>query len=588
LTGEHLVRRLTAIFAADVAGYSRLTGMDEEGTHVRLKDHLRLLIDPKITAYRGRTVKNTGDGLLAEFSSVVDAMRCAVDVQRGMAERNSDVPPANRIEFRIGINVGDVIEDNGDIFGDGVNVAARIEAVAEPGGICVSDDAHRQLRDKLDILFDDAGEQNLKNIERPVRVFRVIDQTTPGRQRLALALPDKPSVAVLPFDDLSATPEHGYFADGIVEDITMALSRFGELFVIARNSSFQYKGKATDVREVGRDLGVRYVLQGSVRRARDRLRISAQLIDATTGGHCWAERYDRKLEEVFAVQDEVVATIVAILAAHVRKAEAERTRTKPPNNWRAYDHYLQAAEAFASLVTSFNVEDVYEARRLLQLSIDIDPNYARSYALLANTHDVTYVNRLDRDYLNPAALDLASQFARKAVQLDPNLPEAHAILGFVLAFKHQHDASIASIERARALNPNYIDWRFGYPLVLAGHSMRAIEVIKTYMRLDPFHPPLASLFLGLAQYMLKEYSQALAVLRDFVFRVPQLPWGHLYLAMTHARLGQIEEARAEIAEVLRIDPDIRISWPVRTLTAFKHAKDDKHFYDALRRAGLPE
>ncbi len=588
MTGEHLVRRLTAIFAADVAGYSRLTGMDEEGTHVRLKEHLRLLIDPKIAAHRGRIVKNTGDGLLAEFSSVVDAMRCAVDVQRGMAERNSDVPPNNRIEFRIGINVGDVIEDNGDIFGDGVNVAARLEAIAEPGGICVSDDAHRQLRDRLDIVFDDAGQQNLKNIERPVRVFRVMDRVAPARQRPALALPDKPSIAVLPFQDLSANPEQEYFADGVVEDITMALSRFGELFVIARNSSFQYKGKATDVREVGRDLGVRYVLEGSVRRAGDRLRISAQLIDAITGGHRWAEHYDRKLEEVFAVQDEVVGTIVAILAAHVRKAEAERTRTKPPNNWRAYDYYLQAAEAFASLVTSFNVEDVYEARRLLQLSIDIDPNYARSYALLANTHDVTYVNRLDRDYLNPAALDLASQFARKAVQLDPNLPEAHAILGFVLAFKHQHDASIASIERALALNPNYIDWRFGYPLVLAGHSRRAIEVIKTYMRLDPFHPPLASLFLGLAHFMLKEYSQALAVLRDYVFRVPQLPWGHLYLAMTHARLDQVEEARAEIVELLRIDPDIRISWPARTLTAFKHAKDDKHFYDALRKAGLPE
>ena len=384
------------------------------------------------------------------------------------------------------------------------------------------------------------------------------------------------------------TREHGYFADGIVEDITMALSRFGELFVIARNSSFQYKGKLTDVREVGRELGVRYVLEGSVRRAGDRLRISARLIDAATGGHRWAEHYDRKLEDVFAVQDEVVSTIVAVLAAHVRKAEAERTCTKPPNNWRAYDYYLQAAESFAALVTSFNVEDVYEARRLLQLSIEIDPNYARSYALLANTHDVTYVNRLDRDYLNPAALELACQFARKAVQLEPNLPEAHAILGFVLAFKHQHDASIASIERGRALNPNYIDWRFGYPMVLAGHSRRAIELIETYMRRDPFHPPLASLFLGLAQYMLKEYSQALAELRDFVFRVPQLPWGHLYLAMTNVRLGQVEEARAEVAALLRIDPDIRISCPVRTLTAFKHAKDDKHFYDALRKAGLPE
>jgi adenylate cyclase len=588
LTAEHLVRRLTAIFAADVAGYSRLTGFDEEGTHVRLKEHLRVLIDPKIASHRGRIVKHTGDGLLAEFGSVVDAMRCAIDVQRGMAERNSDVPPDDRIEFRIGINVGDVIEDNGDIFGDGVNVAARLEAIAKPGGICVADDAHRQLRDKLDVVFEDVGEQNLKNIDRPVRVFRVMDRVATARQRPALALPDKPSIAVLPFQNLSADPEQEYFADGIVEDITMALSRFGELFVIARNSSFQYKGKATDVRDIGRDLGVRYLLEGSVRRAGPGLRITAQLIDAITGGHCWAERYDRKLEEVFAVQDEVVATIVAILAAHVRKAEAERARTSPPNNWRAYDYYLQAAEAFTSFVTSFSVEAIYEARRLLQLSLAIDPNYARSYALLANTHDATYVNRLDGDCLNPATLDLALELARKAVQLDPNLPEAHAILGFELTFKHRHDASMASVEKALALNPNYTDWRFGYPLVLSGHSRRAIDVLKAHMRLDPFHPPFGLLLLGLAHFMLKEYPQALSVLRDYVSRVPQLPWGHLYLAMTHARSGQVEEAREEIAEVLRIDPNVTIAGTARTLTTFKHAKDDKHFYDALRKAGLPE
>src|SRR5258707_867553 len=268
LTREHLVRRLTAIFAADVAGYSRLTGLDEEGTHVRLKEHLRVLIDPKVAAHRGHIIKNTGDGLLAEFNSVVDAMRCAVDVQRGMAERNSDVPPGNRIEFRIGINVGDIIEDNGDIFGDGVNIAARLEAIAEPGGICVSDDAHRQRRDKLDIVFDDAGEQNVKNIERPVRVFRVMDRVGVGRQRPTLALPNKPSIAVLPFQNLSADPEQEYFADGVVEEITMALSRFHWLFVIARNSSFTYKGRAIDVKQVGRELGVRYVLEGGVRKAR--------------------------------------------------------------------------------------------------------------------------------------------------------------------------------------------------------------------------------------------------------------------------------------------------------------------------------
>jgi TolB-like protein len=273
----------------------------------------------------------------------------------------------------------------------------------------------------------------------------------------APTLPDRPSIAVLPFANLGSNSEQEYLADGIVEDIITELSRFGELFVIARNSSFQYKGKAVDVRQVARELGVRYLLEGSLRRAGDRIRIAAQLIDAMSGGHRWAERYDRKIEDVFAVQDEVVATIVAILAAHVRKAEAERTRTKPAGSWQAYDYYLQAAEAFASFTTSFNVEDIYEARRLLQMSLAIDPNYARSYALLASTHDAVYVNRLDSDHLNAAALDLAHQFARKAVQLDSNLPEAHAVLGFVLMFKHQHDASIASIEKALALNPNNVD-----------------------------------------------------------------------------------------------------------------------------------
>jgi class 3 adenylate cyclase len=288
LIGEQLVRRLTAIFAADVAGYSRLTSLDEEGTHIRLKEHLRVLIDPKVAAHRGHIVKNTGDGLLAEFNSVVDAMRCAVDVQRGMAERNSDVPPNNRIEFRIGINVGDIIEDDGDIFGDGVNVAARLEAIAEPGGICVSDDAHRQLRDKLDIVFDDAGEQKLKNIGRPVRVFRVRDRGAAASQRPTLALPDKPSIAVLPFTNMSGDPEQDYFADGMVEEIITALSHFRQLFVIARNSSFTYKGRAVDVKQVGRELGVRYVLEGSVRKAANRVRITGQLVD-TAPGHIFGQ-----------------------------------------------------------------------------------------------------------------------------------------------------------------------------------------------------------------------------------------------------------------------------------------------------------
>jgi adenylate cyclase len=405
-----------------------------------------------------------------------------------------------------------------------------------------------------------------------------------------LPLPDKPSIAILPFTNLSSDPEQDYFADGIVEDITTELSRFGELFVIARNSSFQYKRRAVDVRQVGRELGVRYVLEGSVRRSGDRLRISAQLIDAASGAHRWAERYARKLKDVFAVQDEVVGTIVAILAAHVRKAESERTRTKPPSHWQAYDYYLQANEAFTSFATSFDVERIYETRRLLQQSLAVDPGYARSYALLANTHDAVYVNRLDGDHLKPAVLDLAHRHACKAVELDPNLPEAHAEVGHVLTFMFQHDASVVSIEKAVALNPNYVDWRFGWPLALGGHPRRALDLLHTYMRLDPFHPPLVHFFVGVAHFVLGDYSRALEVLGAYVSRAPQLPFSSAWswLAATHAQLGQIEEARAAIAEVLRVNPNASIAKSARKLVVFKHANDGEPYFEGLRKAGMPE
>jgi adenylate cyclase len=406
--------------------------------------------------------------------------------------------------------------------------------------------------------------------------------------RPALVLPDKPSIAVLPFVNLSADPEQDYFADGIVEDIITELSRFGELFVIARNSSFQYKGKAVDVREVGRELGVRYVLEGSVRRGGDRLRISAQLIDATSGIHRWAERYDRKIEDVFAVQDEVVHTIVALLAAHVRKAEVERARTKPPSSWQAYDYYLQGADAHLSFMSSFSVEDLRETRRLLQRSLSIDPGYARSYALLAHLQQHAWLAPLDGDFLNSDALDEAHGLARKAVGLDPNLPLAHAVLGHILAFKRQHEAAIVEIDRAIALNPNYVDWRLGLALVHAGQSRRAIDLLEAYMRLDPFYSPVASASLGLAHYMLEQYAQALAALRDCVSRSPNLRAGHNWLAATYARLGQLEEARAAVAEVLRIQPDFTIGGTARWTMPFKSAQDGEHLFEGLRMAGVPE
>ena len=406
--------------------------------------------------------------------------------------------------------------------------------------------------------------------------------------RAALALPDKPSIAVLPFTNLNSDREQEYLADGIVEDIITELSRFGDLFVIARNSSFQYKGKAPDVRQVGRELGVRYVLEGSVRRGGDRIRVSAQLIDTTAGTHRWAEHYDRRLEDVFSVQDEVVRTIVTILAAHVRKAETERARAKPPSSWQAYDCYLQAVEALASFHSSLSVEGLYETRRLLQRSLAIDANYARSYAVLANTYHAAWVNPLNSEFLNPGVLDRAHQFARKSLQLDANLPLAHACLGTVLQWQGEHEASVAEFERAIALNPNYVDWRFGAALMYAGNSRRAIDILEASMRLDPFYGSMTECILGAAHYMLRQYVQAMQVLRNCVSRAPNLRSAHVWLAATYARLELLKDARAEVVEVLRLEPSYTIAGTTRRIIAFKQAKDAKHFFDGLHKAGLPQ
>jgi adenylate cyclase len=588
-------RRLAAILAADVAGYSRLMGVDEEGTLERLKAHRRELIDPKITEHRGRIVKTTGDGILVEFASAVDAARCAVELQRAMAERASGTPQDKRIEIRIGIHVGDIIIDHDDIFGDGVNIAARLEGIAEPGGITISGAVHEQVRDRLPYGFDDCGDQSMKNIVRPVRVYRVrangsaiaSSVATRPSPDVSLTVPDKPSIAVLPFQNMSGDPEQGYFADGITADIITELSRFSELLVIAPNSSFQYKGKSVDVRQVGRELGVLYVLEGSIRRNRDRVRISVQLIDAATGAHRWAERYDRELEDIFAVQDEVARTIVAILSAYVNKAEVERTLLKPPTAWQAYDYYMRATDTFASYWASFRVRDLYETRRLLQHSLSVDPNYARAYVTLSLTYTTAWFNPLDADHLSPAALDRAYQLALKGVQLDPNLPEGHAQLGVVLASKRQHEASVGEFERAIALNSNYSDWRFALCLVLAGEPKRAIAVCSTHMRLDPFYPPWVPGWLGLAYYMLERYLEALTPLRECVSRAPDFQAGHSWLAATYAQLGRLEEARPEAAEVLRIEPSYTIHrTPV--ITALKRSRDADLLRMGLRKAGLSE
>jgi len=578
-------RRLSAIFVADVAGYSRLMGADEEDTHARLNEHLSALLHPEIKKHGGRLIRSAGDGMLVEFASVVSAMRCAVAIQRGMIIRNADVRIEKRIEFRIGINAGDIIIEGGDIFGDGVNVAARLEALCEPGGICVSQRVREDTHDKVDVEFEDSGEHQLKNIARPVRVYRVSFGNAAARP--TLALPDKPSVAVMPFENMSRDPEQEYFADGISEDIITELSRFSDLFVIARNSSFRYKGRAVDLRQVGRELGVRYVLEGSVRRGNDRVRITALLIDAASGVHRWAERYDQKLKDVFTIQDDVARTIAAILVAHVNMAEAERTLLKPPATWQAYDHYMRAAAAWISFQSSWQMSELLRTRGHLADSLAIDAKYARCYAMLASTHRVAWLNPLNDEYLSPTILDLAIKLSRTAIALNPTLPEAYAELGYNIIRKRDFDAATAAAERALALNPNFADYRLAQIFYSVGEPARAIAIAKLQMRLDPFHPHFAPLMAGVAHYHLKEYHDAQHWLTEAIGRAPNHQYGHAFLAATYAQLGRMEDARAEASEVLRLNPRYSINGTQTHVSILKRAEDLEHLVDGLRKAGLP-
>ena len=412
-------------------------------------------------------------------------------------------------------------------------------------------------------------------------------QTETGAAREFGLLRDRPSVAVLPFVNLSGDAQQEYFSDGITEDVITELSRFSELMVIARNSTFQYKGKSFDVRQIGRELGARYVLEGGVRRDGKRVRITAQLIDSVSGAHRWAERYDRKITDVFAIQDEVARAIVALLAAHVNKAEAERTLLKPPATWEAYDYYMRGADICSLHSRTGVVASLYEARRLLEQSIAVDPTYARAHAMLSWTHWWTYVEPLDGEYLRPSGLDQALDLAKKAVQLDPELPQAHAQLGWVLVWKRRHEEAIAAFERAFALNPNLVNNRFALTLVFAGQPATAINVLQANIRLDPFQRDTWLGFMANACYMLKRYQEAVPLLREYGSRAPNVQIIHIWLAATYAQLGQIAEAKAEAEELLRMNPRFTIAtWKVTAV--YKNPQDTEHLLDVLRKAGLPE
>jgi TolB-like protein/class 3 adenylate cyclase len=484
VTEVRVERRLAAIFAGDVAGYSRLMGQDEAGTLARLRALRRELLDPKIAEHKGRIVKTTGDGLLVEFPSVVEAVACALAIQRAMSERNAEIRADQRIEFRIGVNLGDVIVEEGDIHGDGVNIAARLEGIAEPGGICISDDAFRQVRGKVEAEFADIGEQSLKNIARLLRVYRIgLSAATeqPATSPTALPLPDKPSIAVLPFANMSGDPEQEYFADGMVEEIITALSRIRWLFVIARNSTFTYKGRPVDVNEVGRELGVRYVLEGSVRKAGTQVRITGQLIDALTGTHLWADRFDGSLEDVFELQDRIAVSVAGVIEPALQAAEMRRSAGRSTTDLTAYDLYLRALATFFPITK----ERVFEALGLIEQAIAIDRHYGPALALAAISH-----MQLVRDGWAEepeTSRRKAGDLARQALQATDNDPGILANAAHVLGqFGEDIGAMIGLVDRALALNPSFArGWYVsGLLRTFAGEPDLAIEHLETALRLS--------------------------------------------------------------------------------------------------------
>jgi TolB-like protein len=553
---ERVERRLAAILAADVAGYSRLMGADEEGTLRDLKAHRSALIDPKIAEHRGRIVKTTGDGALVEFQSVVDAVRCAVEVQRAMAERNTGVPADKRIELRMGIHQGDIIIDAGDIFGDGVNLAARLEGVADPGGICVSRVVHDEIRDKLDVAFEDIGEQTLKNIARPVRVYRVVArQAAPPRP--PLPSPGKPSIAVLPFQNMSGDPEQEYFVDGMVEEIITALSRIRWMFVIARNSSFTYKGKAVDVTQVGRDLGVRYVLEGSVRKGGDRVRITAQLVEAETGAHLWADRFDGSLEDVFDFQDKVAASVAGIIEPALQAAEAARAVKRPTADLTAYDLYLRAYAVAISSASRFP-----EALALMTEAIARDPNYAPALGYAAICHFRAVVDCWSKD--PEADTNQAIDYARRALTFASDDPSAivHAatVLGY---FGEEIGSMIALVDRALTLNPSYArGWYISGGLrIWAGEPEAGIERIEAALRLSPHtRVGYANGLIGSAYLIAGRFAEALPKLL-LAIQEDSSPIAYRLLAVCYAHMGRLEEAREVVARLRRLNPAAAVMHP---------------------------
>ena len=621
-------RRLAAILAADVVGFSRMTGADEDRTLARLRTLRSDLIDPTISVHNGHVFKRTGDGILIEFRSVVDAVRCAIEVQSGMVERNAGLPPERRIEFRVGIHLGDVVEESdGDLMGDGVNIAARLEGVAQPGAICLSEDAYRQVSGKLDMAVTDIGQTQLKNIERPIRVYSLqvgvpaqfkpaTVARLPRKHRkiqaiIALAavltiaiglgvglytlrssgqkgsakenLAAKPSIAVLPFANLSGDPAQDYFSDGVADEILTALSRSHELTVIGRHSSFTFKGNATSTEQVGKVLGVRYLLQGSVQKSSNQIRVTAQLIDSSNDAQIWGEKYDRPMQDIFAVQDDIVGAIAAHLTSSIKGAEIIASAHKRPDDLGAYDYYLRGQ----ALYRTSGKQETLDSRGLFEKAIEIDPSFAPAYAQLAYTYYVSIALRWE---LPPRAEALAKafQFAQKAATLDPALPFASTVMGDVLLRRGDFDQAVLWAQKAIDLDTNNPEAYAALANIFAfiNRNDEAIPLLDKAMALDPLYPVLYSMYRGRALLFLQRPQEAAPFLRDCETRAPDYWICHILLASAYAHLGKKDMASTELAEVRRY-------YPVRSLAQFRREGDYQpgpqfgYFSEGLVKAGLP-
>ncbi|MGF9764414.1 adenylate/guanylate cyclase domain-containing protein [Microvirga sp. 0TCS3.31] len=586
---EHKIeRRLAAIFAADVAGYSRLMSQDEVGTLRTLTAH-RQIMDRLIAEHGGRIANTAGDSVLAEFPSAVDAVQCAVEVQNAFAATSQNVPEECRLHFRIGVHVGDVMVSGGDLLGDSVNIAARLESMADPTGICLSEAAYGYVRKALPLSFTDLGLKKVKNIEEPIRAYALkVSSPTPAQadQAKRLPLPDKPSIAVLPFTNMSGDPEQEYFVDGISEDLLTALSRIRWLFVTARNSTFAYKGKPTNVKQIGRELGVRYVLEGSVRRAGSRLRVTAQLIEAEHGGHIWAERYDRDILDLFEVQDEIASSVAGAIEPQLVAAEANRVERRLPNDLKAWECTVRAVPYISRL----SVEAMERAQEWLQRAIDLDPEYAYPQALMGWSYMKLWGSvGTDRQ---PHLITLAQQYARAATLLDDQEPWVHLVSGVVHVRRREPDAAITALNRAINLNPNFaLAYAYlGYALGTSGQPHAGLEAVERSARLSPRDPFLAAdhvTIRAMTHFAAGNYEDVIKLAWRHIQDGRDHIGAHRLLATSYAQLGRQDEARASLEEVLRLQPSFRVSEADR-FSVFSGSDAKERYIEGLRKAGLQE